>query len=311
MSRPGVVFIGTEEIGWRCLETLLDLDAHVVGVFTLTEARAKEAVAFRSFSSFLDRSLPVEFVDDINAHDVVEHIRSLRPALTYEIGWSQLLSTTLLEIPTVGCVGMHCSLLPRHRGRAPVPWSIIFGLRRSGMSLFHLTAGPDDGDLIGQSAFAIRPDDSATEVYAKSVDAAEQLVRTYHPQLEAGTAPRVHQDPRRSDTWPHRTPQDGLIDWDRSAHHLYDWIRALTHPFPGAFTFWGDGKLLVWRARPGTLTHGGTAGSILAIDAERGILVGTGEGTLWLTSVQWHGDDEREAAEFAAREGLRVGECLT
>ncbi|MDP6580968.1 MAG: methionyl-tRNA formyltransferase [Vicinamibacterales bacterium] len=311
MSRPGVVFIGTEEIGWRCLEALLELDARVVGIFTLTEARAKEAVAFRSFRPFLDRSLPVEFVDDINAPEVIERIRSLRPVLAYEIGWSQILSKPLLETPTDGCVGMHCSLLPRHRGRAPVPWSIIFGLRKSGMSLFHLSAGPDDGDLIGQSTFAIQPDDSATEVYAKSVDAAEQLVRIYHPQLEAGTAPRVRQDPRRSDTWPRRTPQDGLIDWDRSAHHLYDWVRALTHPFPGAFTFWRDGKLVVWRAKPGMPADGAEAGAILDIDAERGILVGTGEGTLWLTSVQWHGHDEWPAAEFATREGVRVGECLT
>lgn len=310
MSRKRIVFIGTEEIGWRCLETLVEMGAAIAGAFTLTEERAREGVAFLSFAPFADRSVPLHFVEDINADTVIARIRAMRPDFVYQIGWSQLLTAEILEIPTGGCVGMHCSLLPKHRGRAPIPWSIIFGLRRSGMSLFHLEPTADSGDLIGQESFAILRDDSASEVYDKATEAAVRLVRRFHPQLEAGTAPRIPQDRRHSDRWPRRTPDDGLIDWDRSAHHLYDWVRALTHPFPGAFTFWRDRKLTIWRAKPGDPDTISAAGTVLAVDQERGVLVGTGEGALWLTSVQWFGDDERPAPDFAVRHGLGVGECL-
>ena len=310
MSGKRIVFIGSEEIGWRCLETLISVGTSIAGAFTLSESLAREAVAFRSFAPFADRSVPLHFVEDINAKPVAACIRAMRPDLVYQIGWSQLLKEEILEIPRDGCVGMHCSLLPKHRGRAPIPWSIIFGLRRSGMSLFHLTPTADAGALIGQEPFVILPNDSATEVYEKAVNAAVRLVRTFHPQLEAGTAPRMSQDQRPSDRWPRRTPDDGLIDWDRSARHLYDWVRALTHPFPGAFTFWRARKLTIWRARPGDVDTAPAAGTVLAVDSERGVLVGTGEGALWLTSVQWHGEEERQAADFAGQHGFSVGECL-
>lgn len=310
MSRKRVVFIGTEELGWRCLETLIEIDASIDGVFTLSEDHARQAAAFRSFRPFEATTAALHFVPDINAPEVVDCIRAMRPDLIYQIGWSQLLSAELLDIPREASVGMHCSLLPKHRGRAPIPWSIIFGLRRSGMSLFHLTPDPDAGALIGQEPFAILPDDSATDVYAKAVEAAVRLIRTFHPLLDAGTAPSIPQDRRPLDRWPRRTPDDGLIDWDRSAHHLYDWVRALTHPFPGAFTFWRDRKLTVWRATPAGIEGAGTAGTVLTVDPARGILVETGEGTLWLTSVQWDGDEERPAADFAIRQGVDAGRCL-
>lgn len=307
MNRNRVVFIGAEETGRRCLEALVRSGVDVAGAFTLDRPVGGHLVGPDAFARFQDLGVPVHFVSDINAADVVGQVRALEPDLLYEIGWSQLLSPAVLAVPRDGCLGMHCSLLPKHRGRAPIPWSIIFGLRRSGMTLFYLSERADAGDIIGQESFAIGPDDTATEVYQKSVDAAVRLITTYHPLLERGEAPRLPSDPRFSDYWPKRTPEDGVIDWDRSARCLYDWVRALTHPFPGAFTFWRDRKLLVWKAAPAETT-GEEAGRLLAIDAGAGLLVGTGEGSLWLHTVQLENDEELPACAFAARYGAVVGD---
>lgn len=304
-----VVFIGSEEIGWASLRALLDAGANVVGVYALNEAAGRRVVAHRSFEPFAAEHVALNYGDGMLTAGDVATIRQLRPDLIYEVGWSQLLPPELLTIPALGTVGMHCSLLPKHRGRAPIPWSIIHGLTRSGMTLFYLTGDADRGDIVGQEAFAIGPHDTAADVYGKAVVAAVTLIGRYHPQLAGGVAPRIRQDPARSDYWPKRTPQDGLIDWEMSTARLYDWVRALTHPFPGAFTFWGDRKLLVWQARPESGTTAARAGAVLTASSA-GILVGTGDGALAVTSLQIEGEDELDAATFLRRHTLSVSDVL-
>jgi len=308
-GRPRVVFIGSEEIGWECLQTLRRVGANVVGVFTLDDEAGRRAVAFRSFEPIKDNGVPVHFGDGtLAAHDAAA-MRELAPDLIYEIGWSQLLPPDILAIPTAAAVGMHCSLLPKHRGRAPIPWSIIFGLQRSGMTLFHLSTGADRGDIIGQAEFPIGSHDTAGDVYRKSVRAAVSLIETHHPMLVNGTAPRIPQDVRRSDVWARRTPQDGLIDWEMSAGRLYDWVRALTHPFPGAFTYWGDRKLFVWQAQSTEGHFDDPSGTVVGTRSD-GIVVTSGQGALAITSLQLDGGDELSASAFAAEHRLVVGEVF-
>lgn len=304
-----VVFIGAEEIGWQSLQALLDLHANVVGVYTLGAEMSGRAVAFRSFEPFQARGVRVRYGGGALGAEDFAAIADLKPDLIYEIGWSQLLPPDLLAIPSIGTVGMHGTLLPKHRGRAPIPWSIILGLTRTGMTLFHLTADADRGDIIGQEEFPIGPDDSAADVYAKAVRAASNLMVTFHPMLAAGTAPRRPQDLRRSDYWPRRTPQDGLIDWTMSTRGLYDWVRALTHPFPGAFTFWGERKLFIWRARPADGPAADPPGSVLEC-GRGGLLVAAGDGAVALESLQIEGEEELPGDAFGQRHHLAVGDLL-
>lgn len=305
-----VVFIGMEETGWRCLQALIDTGANVVGAFTLKEERSHTIVAAKSFREFKDRDFPLHFISNINSEETLNVLRDLQPDLVYEVSWSQLVSPEILQVPKSGFIGMHCSLLPKHRGRAPIPWSIIFGLRRSGMSMFYLEEGPDVGDLIGHESFTIGADDSAREVYESATSAAERLIWHYHPLLDSDQAPRVPHDPEKSDYWPRRRPQDGIIDWDKSAAHLYDWIRALGHPFPGAFTYRKHKKLLVWKAAKTDHETEGFGGRVLDIDQQNGLLVSAGEGAVWLTSLQIEDGPEMPAAELAREFGLQAGDEL-
>jgi methionyl-tRNA formyltransferase len=305
-----VVFIGMEETGSRCLQALIDAGANVVGAFTLDEEKAQSIVASKSFSKYANHGFPLRFIQDVNSQETLNELRELQPDLIYEVSWSQLISPEVLQVPRDGCVGMHCSLLPKHRGRAPIPWSIIFGLRRSGMSMFYLEEGSDLGDLIGHESFAIGADDSAAEVYESATQAAERLIKNFHPLLASSQAPRMPHEPDKSDYWPRRRPQDGIIDWDKSAGHLYDWVRALGHPFPGAFTFRGNKKLLVWKATRTNHETDRRGGQVLEIDEANGVLVSAGDGALWLTSLQTEDGPEMPAAELAHQCGLRSGDAL-
>jgi methionyl-tRNA formyltransferase len=181
---------------------------------------------------------------------------------------------------------MHPSLLPRHRARAPIPWAILSGLARTGVTLFEIVdSSADSGAIVGQVVVEIASDDTATTLFERLADAHVELVREYVPQLLHGTAPRIVQDARRASSWPKRVPADGIIDWETRAPYLYDWVRAQTRPYPGAFTFLRDEKVVVWRARPVELEEAAPAGTIVAVRPE-GHVVACGEGGLLLEEIE-------------------------
>ena len=177
-------------------------------------------------------------------------MRALEPDLIFVVGWSQLVRDSFIALASEGVFGMHPTLLPRHRGRAPVPWAILTGLARTGVTLFEIVdASADSGSIVGQVTLDVAPDETATTLFARIADAHVELTQELLPQIIARTAPRIPQDPTRASSWPRRTPADGIIDWDTRAPYLYDWVRAQTRPYPGAFTFLGDEKVIVWSAR--------------------------------------------------------------
>jgi methionyl-tRNA formyltransferase len=154
------------------------------------------------------------------------------------------------------------------------------------VTLFEIVdATADSGAIVGQVAADIAPDETATTLFDRLAEAHVELVREHVPQLVAGTATRIPQDPKRASTWHKRAPADGIIDWETRAPYLYDWVRAQTRPYPGAFTFLGDEKVVVWRARPVELPVREPAGTIVAERAE-GPVVACGEGALVLEEIE-------------------------
>lgn len=304
-----IVYVGQEKLGRACLYSLLQLGANIVAVFTPGPKIAAGGIAQCSFGDLSCEKMPVFEVEDINADECVRQIRAFAPDLIYQIGWSQLLKRQLLAIPVDGVIGMHCSLLPHHRGRAPIPWSIILGLRRSGMSMFYLDVNADKGDLIGRVEFPICAGDYAVDVYESATVAAIELMHVYHPLLVEGKAPRISQQGQPSDYWPKRTPDDGLIDWNMTAARLGDWVRALSHPFPGAFTTWSGHRLWIWKANACSGSVQRVAGSVENIGPE-GILIATGDGLLCIERLQCEEGVEEEAIDFAARTAIKEGSIL-
>jgi methionyl-tRNA formyltransferase len=281
------VWVSFDTIGRDCLEAAAEVGAEVVGVVTLPGPVDPNRSGQCSFDE-IAATFRAELVEtaDINAQDTLDAVAALEPELIFVVGWSQLVRDPFIALARGGVFGMHPTLLPRHRGRAPIPWAILTGLARTGVTLFEIVdATADSGAIVGQAVVEIAPDETATTLFDRLATAHVDLIREYVPQLVAGTAPREPQDPRRASAWPKRVPTDGIIDWETRAPYLYDWVRAQTRPYPGAFTFLGGEKVVVWRARPVEHGEGAPAGTIVA-ERDEGPVVACGEGALLLEEVE-------------------------
>jgi methionyl-tRNA formyltransferase len=281
------VWVSFDTIGRDCLEAAAEAGADVVGVVTLPgpiDPDRSGQCAFEDAASRLGARL-LETAD-VNSDETVSALRELEPELVFVVGWSQLVRDPFIALAREGAFGMHPTLLPRHRGRAPIPWAILSGLARTGVTLFEIVdATADSGAIVGQAVIDVAPDETATTLFERLAAAHVELIREYVPQLLERSAPRIPQDPRRASSWAKRTPADGIIDWETRAPYLHDWVRAQTRPYPGAFTFLGDEKVVVWRARPVALEASAPAGTVVAAMPD-GPVVACGEGGLLLEEVE-------------------------
>jgi methionyl-tRNA formyltransferase len=281
------VWVSFDTIGRDCLEAAAESGAEIVGVVTLPgpiDPNRSGQCSFDDVAARHDAAL-IE-TRDVNAPETLNALRKLEPELVFVVGWSQLVHEPFIATAREGVFGMHPSLLPRHRGRAPIPWAILSGLARTGVTLFEIVDGTaDSGSIVGQVVVDIAPDETATTLFARIAEAHVELVREFVPQLAARTAPRIPQDPTRASTWHRRTPSDGIIDWETRAPYVYDWVRAQTRPYPGAFTYLGETKVIVWRARAVELGEAAPAGTIVDLRPE-GPVVACGEGGLVLEEFQ-------------------------
>lgn len=294
------VWVSDDVMGRDCLEAAAASGAEIAGIVTLPEDAGIDRSARCSFAEEAARlgAARIE-TRDVNSQDALDWIRALAPELVFVVGWYQLVREPFIALAGEGTFGMHPTLLPRHRGRASIPWAILSGLARTGVTLFEIVdATADSGAIVGQRVVEIAEDETATTLFEKVSVAHVELVREYVPQLVARTAPRISQDPRRASSWPRRRPADGIIDWETRATYLHDWVRAQTRPYPGAFTYLGDEKVVVWRARPVELAEAAPAGIVVASRPD-GPVVACGEGGLVLEEV------ETAAGEIAV--GARLG----
>jgi methionyl-tRNA formyltransferase len=285
------VWVSFDTIGRDCLEAAAKAGAEVVGVLTLPGPIDPNRSGQCSFEDVAAR-LGAELVEttDVNSEATLDAVRALAPELVFVVGWSQLVRQPFIELAREGVFGMHPTLLPRHRGRAAIPWAILSGLARTGVTLFEITdATADSGAIVGQLVLEIRADETATTLFERVTEAHVELIREFVPQLLEQSAPRIPQDSRRASRWLKRTPADGIIDWETRAPYLYDWVRAQTRPYPGAFTFLGERKVVVWSARPVPLEGSAAAGTIVATGPD-GPVVACGEGGLLLEDVELAGE---------------------
>ncbi len=255
-----IVFLGASELGWECCRTLLESGQQVVGILSIPRefriswsTRPVTNVRFKSFDNLSrEYGVPIEHVTSKMSDPRYRMLlESWNPDLLVVIGWYYLVPRALRDSAPLGAVGIHASLLPRYRGGAPLVWAMINGERESGISLFHFADGVDTGDVIAQRTFAISLEDDISTLIWKSTAASLDVLRECMPKLAAGTAPRLPQDHSKATVVPQRKPEDGLLDWNRlTALEAYNWVRAQTRPYPGAFTFLGREKITLWRVVP-------------------------------------------------------------
>lgn len=244
-----IVFVGGVEIGHTVLEAIYNSGYKVDTVFTLDFEKKEQTSGFIDFEPLTDNNKSILVrVNSINEQKYIDQIRGISPDLIIVCGWQRLVCKEILEIPKYGTIGFHSSLLPKYRGRAPVNWAIIAGEKETGITMFYLTEEADAGDIIAQKAFPIMLNDDCDTVYKKSATAGAKLIVEYLPKIESDTVLRIHNPSKSYPAYPKRTPSDGEIDFNRSALDVYNFIRALTKPYPGAFTILPDGrKIIIWK----------------------------------------------------------------
>ena len=243
------VVFAYHNVGVRCLSVLLAQGVQVVLVVTHRD-RADENIWFDSVEKLArEHGLPVIAPGDANDPAVIEQVRALRPDFLFSFYYRNMLAPELLALPRRGAYNMHGSLLPQYRGRVPVNWAVIMGESETGATLHQMVAKPDAGGIVGQQAIPIGPEDTAAEVFVKVTAAAEQVLARALPGLIAGTTRITPQDLSQGRYYGGRKPEDGRIDWSRSAQEVHNLVRGVAPPYPGAFTEIGALRLRILRTR--------------------------------------------------------------
>ncbi|MGH3264468.1 MAG: formyltransferase family protein, partial [Trebonia sp.] len=312
MSNPGgrVTFVGAVHEAVPALRALLDRGVEIAEVVTLPAERSASTSGFVDLEPLArEYGIVVRRCANINSVDSVRHVQRLRPDLMVVTGWTRLLSAELLGIPPRGVIGFHASLLPRYRGRAPVNWAVLRGETVTGNTMMYLDAGTDTGDIVDQQTVPITLDDTCATVYARVGEAGAEMLGRHLPALLDGTAPRRPQGPADGPPLPKRTPEMGITDWNRPARSVHDWIRALTAPYPGAFTFIAGRKLMLWTSALDGSCPGRRPGEVLGHDKD-GIQVATADGVIVVASVSDAGRAPEPASAWASRNGLRAGDAF-
>jgi UDP-4-amino-4-deoxy-L-arabinose formyltransferase / UDP-glucuronic acid dehydrogenase (UDP-4-keto-hexauronic acid decarboxylating) len=303
------VVLAYSNIGCVGMRALLRHGFEIVAVFTHRD-NPQETIWFDSVAELAaTHTIPVFAPEDINHPMWVEKIRESRPDILFSFYYRQLIRTEILDIPKGGCLNLHGSLLPKYRGKAPINWVLVNGERETGVTLHYMTPRPDDGDIVAQERIAISDDDTALTLHGKAAQAAGKLLDEILPRIKNGTAPRIPQDHGKATYFGGRRPADGEIDWFKTAQEVRNLVRAVTKPFPGAFSFIGERRCLFWQVREvGLEATGYVPGKIVSITpltvatGENGIVVdyGQAEGSIYMTG-------EQLARELSLVPGMRFG----
>ena len=293
-----VLLFGYGEMGITGLEFLLDAKERVVGVVTHRDDPAEK----RWFRSLVEaaagRGVEVFIGEDLDGPPLAELVRRLAPDLILSFYYRKMISMDVLALAPGGALNLHGSLLPRLRGRAPLNWALVECEERTGVTLHHMTSRPDRGDIVAQRGFEIGPRDTALDLFRRAVAETRLLLAEVWPKIRAGTAPRIPQDHSRATYRGRRTPEDGRIDWSLPTRRIDGLVRAVTEPFPGAFTFLDGKKLMVWEGSPAE--GRGAPGQVLGDS-----LVATGDGAYRILRSEFSsGETERPIL----RRGSRLGE---
>jgi len=288
------------DTGYACLKVLLDRGEDVVLVATHGDTPG-ENLWYPSVAE-LSRERGVEpvLLEDLRDPKALDRLRAARPDLLFSFYYRRVLPEEMLAAARLGAYNMHGSLLPKFRGRAPVNWAVLMGETRTGATLHVMTPRADAGAIVDQEEVAIGPDDAAIDVQQRVTDAAARILARRIDELKNGTARTVPQDESAATRFGKRRPEDGRIDWMRSAKEVHDLVRAVTHPYPGAFTDVFGGKTFVWRtALPGFASHDAFPGQVHA--EEERIFIACGDDRyVELMCLQDEGGNEVDAAGFLA-----------
>jgi methionyl-tRNA formyltransferase len=249
-----IVFVGSTSFGLKCLQACLQLNyVNVVGIVTAPQRFAisyspegVDNVLYEDIHTFASsKGIPaVQLIDTMHNAELIANIKNWNPHAFLVAGWYHILPKSWRTIAPA--YGLHASLLPDYSGGAPLVWSIINGESRTGVTLFQMDDGVDSGPIVAQAVEPILTNDTISSLYSRIEAQGVQLLKRSLPQLARGIANLQPQDETKRRIFPQRCPDDGRIDWTWSASKIYNFVRAQTLPYPGAFTHYGPSRIYIW-----------------------------------------------------------------
>jgi methionyl-tRNA formyltransferase len=281
-----IVFIGAVDFSDFCLKSVLKNGGDIVGIVTIKEA--KNNSDFCDLTPVSDEHrIPIHYCKNVNDPQTMEWIKEKAPDVIFCWGFSQLIKKELLSLPPLGILGVHPALLPKNRGRHPLIWAKVLGLKESGLSFFRMDEGADSGPILSQERFEITEEDDASSLYRKIEEIAACQISSFLPELISGKARFFEQDVSKANTWRKRSPKDGSIDWRMSATAILNLIRALTHPYPGAEFSLEEKTVKIWKAQmyEGKVERNIEPGKIIAL-IDNHPVVKCYDGALYLTDLE-------------------------
>lgn len=308
------VVFAYQEVGYHCLQILIRRGIRIPLVVSHRDDPS-ENIWFHSVEKLAqENNLETVFPESAKDPGLLKKISGISPNLVFSFYYRHLIPKSILDLPRLGAYNMHGSLLPKYRGRCPVNWVLIHGETVTGMTLHEMVEKADAGRIIGQERVGIDFEDTAKTLYDKLTVAAGRLLDRTMPAILDGTATRISQDESQATKFGGRRPEDGLIDFSRNAGTVYNLIRAVTAPYPGAFG-WIDGrKWMVWWANPESGTaRGGPPGTVIEADTPRGRRIVCGEGILNVLKCGWEHEPPLPIHEFVSKypTALTLGRRVT
>lgn len=280
--------------GVKPLKAILTAGFSIQAIITLQDdlmARKSGAADFTGIAA--KHGVLLHHVRNANDPTSIELLNDLNLDVLFVIGWSQILHTPALRSAKLGCFGAHASLLPANRGSAPINWALIKGESKTGNTLMQLSKEIDGGDILAQQPIAISQFDNVATLYDRVAETNCEMILELLQDLATGKPLKVRQQSDQgSPLLPRRRPEHGVLDWEQPSRKVYDFIRALTHPYPGAFSVANGARVVIWRSAllpvNGLLAEPGTVlGSMVSDSLDAcGLVVACSEGAIVLLEIE-------------------------
>jgi len=253
-------------IGCIGIEALLKNGIEIAAIFTHQDD-PQENIWFDSVAQLAaSNGIPVFAPEDVNHPLWVQKIEAIAPDIIFSFYYRNIIKKSILDIPKNGCLNLHGSLLPKYRGRCPVNWVLANGETQTGVTLHYMTPKADDGDIVAQKTIAIEDNDTALTLHKKAANASQAMLDEVLPRIKAGSAKRTEQDHAQATYFGGRRPADGEINWNQSAKQVRNLVRAVTQPYPGAFSYLANQKCLFWAVTEVPYTGDAAAGTIVSTE---------------------------------------------
>jgi Methionyl-tRNA formyltransferase len=302
------VVFAYHDMGCTGVQALLDAGYEIAAIFTHPD-NAQENHFFGSVARLAaEHGITVYAPDDVNHPLWIDRIRAMAPDVIFSFYYRNLLSDAILRLAPKGGFNLHGSLLPKYRGRAPLNWVLVNGEQETGVTLHRMVKRADAGDIVAQQKVAIAESDNALSLHRKLCAASQTLLHDALLQIHENRTYERKQDESQATYVGRRTPEDGRLEWEKTANELHNLVRAVSDPWPGAFSFVGQHKFIVWKSRVHAQPVTARAGTVLSVAP---LMIACGEGALEIQTGQTEKGVYMQGAQLAQSLGLVTGALLS